>query len=194
MLIRRPGMGSDGKEWLQESGRREVAESLLGQSCDLQLLVTVSLSQSQREVVWAKSRIRAKPLSLGFQLGKSMISSWVGQQFPAGMANGFQLGWPMGSPSKESNGGGRVLSEYLFPGPHNSAPPPHTLPALEAQGWLGKGSGGSRETNGRCFLRTASINNTSLHWPFLSFPKTSSCARSCLNQKANTVPQVFLLL
>lgn len=80
---------------MQESGRREVAESLLGQSCDLQLLVTVSLSQSQREVVWAKSRIRAKPLSLGFQLGKSMISSWVGQQFPAGMANGFQLGKSM---------------------------------------------------------------------------------------------------
>lgn len=75
----------------KERGSRE---SLLGQSCDLQL-VTVSLSQSQREVVWAKSRIRAKPLSLGFQLGKSMISSWAGQQFPAGMANGFHLGWPM---------------------------------------------------------------------------------------------------
>lgn len=66
----------------KERGSRE---SLLGQSCDLQLLVTVL----------------PEPIPeggcVGFQLGKSMISSWVGQQFPVGMANGFHLGWPMAS-------------------------------------------------------------------------------------------------
>ena len=77
----------------------------------------------------------------------------------------------MGSPSKESNGGGRVLLEYLFPGPHNSAPPPHTLPALEAQGWVEKGSTGSREVNGRCFLRIASKNNTQFALTVPQFPK-----------------------
>lgn len=77
----------------------------------------------------------------------------------------------MGSPSKESNGGGRVLLEYLFPGSPNSAPIPHTLPPLETQGWVEKGREGSRETNGRCFLRIASINNTQFALTFPQFPK-----------------------
>ena len=77
----------DGEWWKGVIARiwkeRGSRESLLGQSCDLQLLVTVL----------------PEPIPgggcVGFQSGKSMISSWVGQQFPVGMANGFHLVWPM---------------------------------------------------------------------------------------------------
>lgn len=78
---------------IAESGRRESSRESAGQSCDLQLLAwLVSLSPIPEEVVvGGKSRIRAQALILDFKWVKSMISSWVGQQFPVGDGQWFSI-------------------------------------------------------------------------------------------------------